>query len=73
MRMNWNSLLEWLEEQLPPGTVWSEFTTFAETVLEQTEVLHNIPSHMHLLRREETTWDPAFHLYSGLAFTRNVS
>jgi tetratricopeptide (TPR) repeat protein len=71
IRINWNSLLGWLEKQLPSGKVWSEFTPFAETVLEQTEVLDKIPSHMHLFRREATTWDPAFHLYSGLAFVKN--
>jgi hypothetical protein len=70
VRMNWNSLIGWIEKQLPPGKVWSDFTPFAETVLEQTEVLDKIPSHIHLFRREETQWDPAFHLYSGLAFSR---
>ncbi len=72
IRINWNSLLGWLEKQLPPGKVWSEFTIFAETVLEQTEVLEQIPSHVQLFRRETTPWDPAFQLYSGLAFVRNT-
>ncbi len=72
IRINWNSLLGWIEGQLPQGKVWSEFTTFAETVLEQTELLNKIPSHMHIFRREATAWDPAFQLYSGLAFIRNA-
>ncbi|MDJ0673805.1 MAG: tetratricopeptide repeat protein [Calothrix sp. MO_167.B42] len=72
IRINWNSLLDSIEGQLPQGKVWSEFTTFAETVLEQRELLDKIPSHMHIFRRETTVWDPAFQLYSGLAFVRNI-
>lgn len=72
IRINWNSLLNWIQEKSPQSQVWSEFTTFAETVLEQKELLHKIPSHMHIFRRETTTWDPAFQLYSGLAFVRSI-
>lgn len=72
-RINWNSLLELLNQQLPQTKVWQDFTSFAETVLDQTELLSQIPAHIHLLRRTETNWDPAFHLYSGLIFSRNAS
>ncbi|YAF96037.1 MAG: tol-pal system YbgF family protein [Nodularia sp. CChRGM 3473] len=68
IRINWNSLLEWMEQHLPQVKIWSDFTPFAETVLDQTEMLGNIQSHIHLFRREKTNWDPAFHLYSGLIF-----
>jgi hypothetical protein len=50
--------------------LWSDFTLFGETLLDQTEMLGQIQSHIHLFRREKTNWDPAFHLYSGLAFTK---
>jgi hypothetical protein len=66
IRINWNSLLDWLKQQIPQVKVWSDFTPFAETVLDQTEILGKIQSHVHLFRREQTNWDPAFHLYSGL-------
>ncbi|BAY11161.1 tetratricopeptide repeat protein [Calothrix sp. NIES-2098] len=69
IRINWNHLLEWLEQQLPHVKVWSDFTPFAETILDQTEMLGNIQSHIHLFRRDKTNWDPAFHLYSGLVFS----
>ncbi|WP_193198526.1 tetratricopeptide repeat protein [Nostoc sp. MG11] len=72
IRINWNSLLSWVEQQLPQVKIWSDFTPFADTVLEQTEMLGQIQSHIHLLRREQTNWDPAFHLYSGLVFVKDV-
>jgi hypothetical protein len=68
-RINWNSLLSFLDQQLPQAAVWSDFKPFAQTVLDQTELLGRIKSHIHLFRRAETSWDPAFHLYSGLVFT----
>ncbi len=70
VRINWNSILAFLDQQLPQIKTWSDFTHFAESVLDHTEALSPISSHIHLLRREETSWDPAFQLYSGLAFYR---
>jgi hypothetical protein len=70
IRINWNSLLNWMEQQLPKVKLWSDFTPFGETLLDQTEMLGQIQSHIHLFRREKTNWDPAFHLYSGLAFIK---
>jgi len=69
-RINWNHLLEILDQQLDV-TVWSEFTSFAETVLDYTQMLSKIESHIEVDRKSETPWDPAFQLYSGLAFLRN--
>jgi hypothetical protein len=70
-RINWNNLLNFLDEQLPQARVWSDFSPFAQTALDQTELLSRLQSHIHLFRRAETGWDPAFHLYSGLVFVRN--
>lgn len=70
-RRHWNSLIEFLNQQLPQVPVWSGFTTFAETVLDQTEMLSHIQPHIGLFRRTETDWDPAFQLYSALVFLRN--
>ncbi|MEG3986407.1 tetratricopeptide repeat protein [Microcoleus sp. S28C3] len=69
-RINWNHLLEIFDRQLDV-TVWSEFTPFAETVLDYTNMLSKIESHIEVDRKSETPWDSAFHLYSGLAFLRN--
>ncbi|MFM9265520.1 lipopolysaccharide assembly protein LapB [Tychonema sp. BBK16] len=71
-RINWNHLLEMLDQQLDV-TVWSEFTPFAETVLDYTNMLSNIDAHVEIDRKSETPWDSAFQLYSGLAFLRNKS
>jgi hypothetical protein len=70
IRINWNSLSSWIEQQLPQVKTWSDFPTFADTVLDQTEILSQIQSHIHLFRREESNWDSAFHLYSGLVFVK---
>ncbi|MEG4203389.1 tetratricopeptide repeat protein [Microcoleus sp. Pol7_A1] len=68
-RINWNNLLEIFDRQLDV-TVWSEFTPFAETVLDYTNMLSKIASHIEVDRKSETPWDSAFQLYSGLAFLR---
>ncbi|WP_377476148.1 MAG: tetratricopeptide repeat protein [Microcoleus anatoxicus] len=70
-RINWNHLLEILDQQLDV-TVWSEFTPFAETVLDYTNMLSKIESYVEVDRKSETPWDPAFQLYSGLAFLKNL-
>ncbi|MEG4583727.1 tetratricopeptide repeat protein [Microcoleus sp. MOSTC5] len=68
-RINWNHLLEIFDRQIDV-TVWSEFTPFAETVLDYTNMLSKIESHIEVDRKSETPWDSAFQLYSGLAFLR---
>lgn len=70
IRINWNQVLNWLEQHLPQVKLWSDFTPFAETILDQTEMLSNITPHINLFRREQSNWDAAFHLYSGLVFNR---
>ena len=70
IRINWNSLSSWIDQQLPQVKIWSDFTCFADTTLDQTEMLGYIKSHINLLRREHTNWDSAFHLYSGLVFVK---
>lgn len=71
VRINWNNLLNWLDKQLPQVNNWSDFIPFAQTVLDQNEMLSQIPSHIHLFRREASNWDSAFQLYSGLTFLKN--
>ena len=69
-RLNWNHLVEILDQQLDV-TVWSEFTLFADTVLDYTNMLSHIESHVEVDRKSESPWDSAFQLYSGLAFLKN--
>jgi hypothetical protein len=68
MTIHWHSLTEWLSSQIAHAEEWSNFTHFAQTALDETELLGNIHPHIQLFRREKTNWDPAFHLYSGLVF-----
>lgn len=68
IRINWNNLINYLKTKLPQVKICSDFTPFAETMLDQTEVLHQIQSHIHIFRKEQTSWDKAFHLYSCLIF-----
>jgi tetratricopeptide (TPR) repeat protein len=70
LRSNWNNLTYWLDEQLPEVKIWSDFTPFAETILDQNEMLSHIKAHTYLFRREASNWDPAFQLYSGLVFAK---
>ena len=70
IRINWNNLLNYLKTKLPQVKIWSDFTPFAETMLNQTEVLHQIESHIHIFRREKSSWDKAFGLYSSLIFVK---
>jgi len=69
---SWNNLLNFLNQQLPQIPIWSDFTTFAETAIDQTDLLKRINSHINLFRRKDTLWDPAFQLYSGLVFMRKA-
>jgi hypothetical protein len=71
IRQKWNSLLQIFQDNLLDIQTWSEFSPFGETAIEFPEMLKNIKSHINFLRHKETSWDPAFQLYSGLAFLRN--
>ncbi len=66
IRISWNSLLGFLSLQLPSTPIWSDFSPFAETIIDQIELLKRIPAHIRLLRRTPSTWDSAFTLYSTL-------
>ncbi|GBF81834.1 tetratricopeptide repeat protein [Aphanothece sacrum] len=67
---SWSHLLQFLGQKLPDRKVWSEFTPFGESAIDFQELLKLINPHINLLRREDTPWDAAFQLYSGLAFVK---
>ncbi|MBW4551175.1 MAG: hypothetical protein KME35_08715 [Aphanocapsa sp. GSE-SYN-MK-11-07L] len=64
----WQGLQALFDRYLPTAPVWSEFTPFGESVLDQTDLLDRIHPHIKLLRRQDSYWDQAFQLYSCLAF-----
>lgn len=67
-RLRWNNLTKFLTSRLPNTPSWSDFTPFAETALEHLSLVGNFKSHIDLFRKDDTYWDHAFHLYSGLIF-----
>ncbi|MEB3174768.1 MAG: hypothetical protein VKN60_06225 [Cyanobacteriota bacterium] len=67
----WGRLLQIFRDHCLDTPLWSEFQPFAETALDFPELLKLIDPCLHFLRREETEWDQAFHLYSSLAFWRD--
>lgn len=70
-RKSWSNLQAYLNRHLQQKPIYSDFKFFAETALDYREMLSHVVSHIDLFRREETLWDPAFQLYSGLAFFKN--
>lgn len=63
-RFNWKNLMSFMNQHLSVP-VWSDFTVFSETALDQLELLE-IKSYINLFRKVESKWDQAFHLYSCL-------
>ena len=69
-RLKWNRLLEQFNHSLANVPLWSDFTPFAETAIDYTQLLSRLKSYVDIDRKSETPWDPAFHLYSGLVFLK---
>lgn len=69
-RINWTNLLTFLHTTVEVAPQWSSFTRFAEAALEPLERIKNLPPHVDLLRKAETKWDLAFHLYSSLVLLK---
>ncbi|MEA5533480.1 tetratricopeptide repeat protein [Crocosphaera sp. XPORK-15E] len=69
-RDSWHHILQFIKEKTPDIPVRAEFTPFGESAIDFQELLKLINPRIDLLRREDTPWDAAFHLYSGLAFLK---
>jgi hypothetical protein len=72
-RSPWQQLLHQVNQQLSHTPLWSDFNPFATSVLDQKRIVGNLTAHIPLqrqLRKGENDWDPAFQLYSTLAFWR---
>jgi hypothetical protein len=70
IRIQWNQLIARLTQQMGDRPLWEDFNTFAQTAFDHLDLLENFDTHIEIFRKEPTTWDPAFHLYSGLVFIR---
>lgn len=62
----WKNLIGFFEEKLSDIPLNSEFTSFAEGLVQYPEMLKQIKSHINLFTRQDSVWDEAFQLYSGL-------
>lgn len=71
-RDNWKNLVSQIHEQVWDIPTQSNFTPFAETAIGYPELLQRINPHIELLRRADSNWDRAFHLYSTLAMCRDA-
>ena len=70
-QQNWHNLRHIIEQQLPKTPVWSDFKVFAETAIDFSQMLQHLKPHLDLGRPQQTTWDSAFELYSGLILLRS--
>ena len=69
-RDNWKNLMSQINEQVAHIPTQSNFTPFAETAIGYPELMGHINPHLELLRRADSHWDRAFHLYSTLSMCR---
>lgn len=69
-RQHWNSLKNFLNEQLLKQPLWADFSSFGETAIEFPMLLERLPAHVQ--EYDHALWSSAFHLYSSLAFNRNA-
>ncbi len=70
-RDNWKNLISQIREQVSDIPTQGNFTPFAETVIGYTELLGHINPHLELLRRADSHWDRAFHLYSTISMCKD--
>jgi hypothetical protein len=72
-RDNWKNLMSQVREQVSGIPTQNNFRPFAETAIGYPELLQRIDPHLELLRRADSPWDRAFHLYSTLSMCRDRS
>ena len=68
-RLQWNALRDHILNKIS-GPIQSGFSNFGEGALEYIDLMPFLNPNMPLVRRKDTPWDAAFHLYSGLHFLR---
>ena len=69
-RDNWKNTIAQIHERVLTVPTQSSFAPFAETAIGYPELIGRIDPHLELLRRADSPWDRAFHLYSALAMCR---
>lgn len=70
-RTQWDELVNMIHQNVGEVKIWSDFTVFGETTTrDYTQLLSRIKSYVDISRKTETTWDPAFQLYSSLVLLK---
>jgi hypothetical protein len=69
-RPQWQALRAYLQAHIN-APLHNEFTHFGEGAMEFLDLLPPLKPQIDLFRVRETSWDPAFHLYSSLHFLRH--
>ena len=73
VRQSWNNLQTQLATHLAHATKCDDFKSFATHAADFPELLRKLDPQIHLFRQEEhkdTHWDPAWQLYSAIAFAK---
>jgi Tetratricopeptide repeat len=71
-RMQWNALMTLIEQQTPKIPIWHDFSPFAELAMDFPGLLQQVKPDLQIYNQTESLWPAAFHLYSGLAYCRQV-
>lgn len=74
-RSQWNGISDWITQNLRQTPIWDEFNAFRETAIEFPHLLKSIDPGFYLQGQDKreslSRTNPAFHLYSVLAFYRS--
>ena len=71
VRSQWNYVVNWVKSHTLNSVYWNDFAPFADTAIEFPQLLKAIDPGFYLYGQEGSRWNPAFHLYSLLAFGRS--
>jgi Tetratricopeptide repeat len=71
-RMQWNALMDLIQQQTPSMPIWQDFSPFAELVMDFPGLLQQLKPALQVYEQPDSLWPGAFHLYSGLAYCRRA-
>ncbi len=69
MRPQWQALVKYVRDRMQ-GPIHEGFTKFGDSAIEFIDLLPPLNPQIDIARVKESSWDPAFHVYSGLHFVR---
>jgi Tetratricopeptide repeat len=69
-RMQWNALMDLIQQQAPQMPIWQDFSPFGELAMDFSGLLQQMKPALQVYEQPDSLWPGAFHLYSGLAYCR---